>query len=169
MRILFPLLYLSLAWPLSAFEVGTILPRPDLSKDLVIANKFSLKPTKLDPGTRVVVYFYGASWCAPCKQIGAHLAASQEAFNREVPEMEFITYSLDHSTRARADYLRQHPYPWPAIAPQTIEKSPWITSLEQGTPQFQAFAVREDTLEAIGAPGPAGEAIATAINYIAEL
>ena len=66
---------------LSTLVVGSVcastdsglLPRPDHQKQLLRVNGFQLKRAQFAPETRVVVFFYSASWCAPCKQVAAQL------------------------------------------------------------------------------------------------
>jgi len=150
-----------------AFEVGTLLPRPDQTRGgLVQPKRFTLPRVELSAETLVVVFFYSASWCEPCKKIGAALQATYPDFQTRVPDLQVITYSLDRSPSARADYLRKEAYPWPAIGPGLVDKAPWLNAIEGGTPQFQAFAVTETHLEAITAPGPADEIMNAALRFI---
>lgn len=149
------------------FEVGTLLPRPDQTRGgLVQPKRFTLPSTELSADTRVVVFFYSASWCEPCKKIGAALQATYPDFRTSAPGLQLITYSVDHSPGARADYLRKESYPWPAIGPGLVDKAPWLNAIDGGTPQFQAFAVTENHLEAITSPGPADEIMNAALGFI---
>lgn len=149
------------------FEVGTSLPRPDQTRGgLVQPKRFTLPSIELPSETRVVVFFYSASWCEPCKKIGAALQATYPNFRAHAPGLQLITYSVDHSPGARADYLRKQVYPWPAIGPSLVDKAPWLNAIEGGTPQFQAFAVTETHLQAITAPGPADEIMNAALRFI---
>ena len=149
------------------FEVGTKLPRPDqLRGGLVQPKKFTLPTTRLSASTRIVVFFYTASWCAPCKKIGAALRETYADFRVHAPGLQFITYSVDHSSGARAGYLREEAFPWPAIGPSVIDEAPWLTTFPGGTPQFQAFSVAAEHLEAITLPGPANEVMSTALVFL---
>ncbi|MGB0372403.1 MAG: redoxin domain-containing protein [Opitutales bacterium] len=152
---------------LSAFEKGTQLPRPDDHDLLVAARKFSLKPTHLSPDTKILIFFYSASWCAPCTTIGKELRNKYEALKELTPGIELITFSVDFSTRARADYLREKHYPWPALAPQAMEQDGWNVSLENGTPQFQAWAIDADTIQALMDPGSLDAALKRASMHLA--
>ena len=143
------------------YEIGSELPRPDKSGDLVQPTRFALSPVKFGEETRVVLFFYSASWCAPCKQAAAVLKEQYPKIRENAPRLQIITYSVDRTPRTRADYLRGGQYPWPALAPAVVEKAPWLPQIEGGTPQFQAFAVGNDRLTAITQPGPINEVIAS--------
>ena len=144
------------------YETGDALPKPRL----VQPKKLALPPVELGADVRVVVFFYSASWCAPCRQIGAALRETYPDFRNRAPGLEVVTYSIDNSPRARADYLRDEVYPWPALAPAVVDRRPWLTEIEGGTPQFQAFAVETDELRAIGEAGSADEVITAALAYL---
>lgn len=141
---------------LSALAVGSIfgypagmeLPRPALVK----GERFTLRPVALEDETRVVLFFYSASWCAPCQQTGKALKELYPRLKAQAQGLELITYALDSSPRARADYLRKTAYPWPALSPELLEEKSWLAKIEGGTPQFQAFAVGAETLTAITPP-----------------
>ena len=138
-----------------------MLPRPDKSGDLVQPGRFTLTPVKFAEETRVVLFFYSASWCAPCKQAAAVLKEQYPEIRKNAPQLQIVTYSVDSAPRARADSLREGRYPWPALAPAVLGNAPWLPQIEGGTPQFQAFAVSEDSLTAITEPGPINEVIAS--------
>ena len=151
------------------FEVSTKLPRPDqLRGGLVQPRKFSLPTARLSASTRIVVFFYTASWCVPCKKIGAALRETYADFRLQAPGLQIITYSVDHSPGARARYLREEAFPWPAIGPAVIDNPPWLTTTPGGTPQFQAFSVAANHLEAVTPPGPANEVISAALAFLRE-
>ncbi len=150
---------LFVAGGVSAYEVGIVLPRPDKSGDLVQPGRFTLTPVEFAEETRVVIFFYSASWCAPCRQVAAVLKDQYPEIRKNAPHLEIVTYSVDSTPRARADYLREGRYPWPALSPALVENAPWLPQIEGGTPQFQAFAVSEDSLIAITKPGTIDKAV----------
>lgn len=151
----------------AAFEVGAQLPRPDLTPGgLVQPKKFALPPVKLDPATRVVVFFYSAAWCDPCQRIGAALRTTYPRFRAGLPGLQIISYAVDDSPGARADYLRDQRYPWPALGPTMVEAPLWPTVIPGGTPQFQAFAVGADHLTAITSAGPADTIMEAAMRFL---
>ncbi len=154
--------------PVSAgFELGSTLPRPDqIRGGLVQPKKLALPPVGLGDDTRVVVFFYSASWCAPCKQIGAALRQTYTEFRERAPGLEMVTYAIDESPRARADYLREEAYPWPALGPSVIDRDPWLTEISGGTPQFQAFAVEANQLRAITVAGKAAAVMDAALSHL---
>ncbi|WP_295543435.1 hypothetical protein, partial [uncultured Thiohalocapsa sp.] len=53
------------------YPLGTELPRPALVK----GERFTLRPVQLETETRVVLFFYSASWCAPCRETGEAVVA----------------------------------------------------------------------------------------------
>ena len=151
----------------TGFEVGTKLPRPYQTRGgLVQPRKFTLPTAQLTEQTRVVLFFYSASWCTPCKEIGAALREAYSIFRARAKSIQVITYPINHSPQARADYLRDEAYPWPALGPTVIGSPPWLAVLPGGTPQFQAFAVAADHLEALTPPGPVDEVFSTALEFL---
>ncbi|MFQ3224405.1 MAG: thiol-disulfide isomerase/thioredoxin [Lentimonas sp.] len=149
-----------------AFEVGTQL---SLSEDQLIfvqPSRYNLKPVQFGEDVKVLIFFYSASWCGPCQQVARQLKKSYSEFKSKAPELEFVTYSVDLTPRARADYLREARYPWPAIEPSVIDHAPWVTKLDNGTPQFQAFTIEGNQLIALTTPGDASTIIHTALHYL---
>ncbi|MEM7792695.1 MAG: thioredoxin-like domain-containing protein [Verrucomicrobiota bacterium] len=147
-----------------AYPEGTILPLPEFVK----AKRFQLPGTELKEDTKLVVFYYSASWCAPCKKVGDALSQSYEAIISNAKGLEFVTYSVDLTPRARADYLRDTAYEWPAISPQVIDKEPWLTTIPGGTPQFQAFRMQDRTLVALTDPDDANTVLQVALRYLSE-
>ena len=142
----------------AAFPKGTTLPLPKL----VQPARFSLVQTELSNDIQVVVFYYSASWCTPCKQTSAAL---QKAYPGIIAkELELITYTVDQSPRARADYLRDTRFEWPALSPEVIDQTPWLKEIPGGTPQFQAFKIKENVLIAITEPGNFEKVLAEAVQ-----
>lgn len=149
----------------SAFEEGAILPIPEL----VQPKRFSLKAYELKQDTQIVIFYYSASWCGACKKTSAALSKAYPKITQQTKGIEFITYPLDFSPRARADYLRKTRFAWPAISPEVINSKPWLSKIPGGTPQFQAFVIEDQTLIAITAPGSSKDVLTTALNLSKEL
>ncbi|MDQ8207721.1 redoxin domain-containing protein [Coraliomargarita sp. SDUM461003] len=152
---------------LSAVPVGTRLDNPDDRRRIVQAQGYRLLQSELRPEVEVVIFFYSASWCAPCKQAAKALSQAYPDIITAEPRIEVLTYSVDFSADARADYLRAANYPWPAIAPERIGKAPWPDSIAGGTPQFQAFAISEQGWQAITTPGDAPTVFKAAFTFLA--
>ena len=146
---------------LLAFPNETRLPNPSL----VEASRFSVKPVKLSDQTKVVVFYYSASWCGPCKAVSKALRKIYPDLFANNKALELVTHSLDFNPSARTTYLRESKFAWPGINPSVIENRPWLEKISGGTPQFQAFLVDGDHLLAFTEPGDAEsvfqEAIAT--------
>ena len=140
---------------MSAVPEGTFLNLPEKGRTLVTPSSFRLKTTVLRPEIEIVVVFYSATWCAPCKPVAKALRSSYPKIIATEPRIEVVTYSADRSIDARADYLRDEQFPWPAVAPELIGKAGWAESIKQGTPSFQAFAVSDQHWQAITPPGDA--------------
>ncbi len=147
----------------AAFPTGTKLPIPEL----VQPARFSLVQTELQDDIQVVVFYYSASWCTPCKQTSKALRQAYPEIMTKRKGLEFITYTVDQSPRARADYLRNTQFDWPAISPEIISEDPWLTNIPGGTPQFQAFKMDNNSLIAITGPGNFKETLSNALNYMA--
>lgn len=140
---------------MSATPERTLLQLPQKNRILVTPSKYRLNTTELRPEVEIVIFFYSASWCTPCKPVAKTLRSSYPKIIAAEPRLEVITYSLDRSNDARADYLREERFPWPALAPEIISKAEWPDSIKKGTPSFQAFAVSAQHWQAITPPGDA--------------
>lgn len=135
--------------PLSGFEQGVYLPRPGHEGLLVEASGFHLKEVAIAPETKVLIFYYSASWCAPCKSMSQGLKEALPNLNELMPGFQFITYSLDHSPGERGKHLKGTDLPWPAINPNGYDREGWQINPKIGTPSFQVFAVEADHLKAI--------------------
>ena len=153
----------SLITALSAFIAGSafastevvVLPRPDHQKKLLRVNGFQLKRTQFEPETKVVIFFYSASWCAPCKQLAAQLQEVYPSLRAKYPELEFVTFSVDHSVSECAAYLRESAFPWLAISPSASKEKVWQQLRPKSTPKLQAFELTKSKLVEIAPPSSA--------------
>ena len=146
-----------------AFPKGTTLPIPEI----VQTAQFSLVRTELSNDTHIILFYYSASWCAPCKQTSAALRQAYPEIIAKTKGLEFITYTVDQSPRARADYLRDTQFDWPALDPEVIDKAPWLKNIPGGTPQFQAFLIQDSLLVAITEPRDFSEVLLEAFKHAA--
>ena len=151
---------------MSAVPEGTFLDLPEKGRTLVTPSSFRLQATTLRPEVEIVVVFYSASWCTPCKPVAKALRSSYPEIIAAEPRLEVITYSVDRSTDARADYLRDEQFPWPAVAPELIGKANWPKSIKEGTPSFQAFILSKQHWHAITPPGDASTIFSHALTQL---
>ena len=132
-----------------SFPIGTKLSIPEL----VAPSRFSLQATKLPPETRVVIFYYSASYCAPCKKVSTALKSVYPEIIQKTEGLAIVSYGLDQSISRRAEYLRTTAFPWPGLSPHLLDKKPWLDKIPGGTPQFQAFSKNGDWIQAITEPG----------------
>ncbi len=147
-------------------DVQLELPRPDNEKQLYTVNGYQLSQSSFSEETQIVIFFYSASWCVYCKQIAKPLKKAYPSLRKDHPEIEFVTYSMNQGVSGRAEHLRKTDYPWPAIGPAAAEKAAWQIKVEGGIPQFQAFQLKDNSLTAITATGPADEVLQAAIAHL---
>ena len=89
--------------------------------------------------TKVVLLYFSASWCPPCKQFTPKLAAFYTAMKRKQRSLEIVFVSGDRDIQSFEQYLREE-HPWTAI-PYT---SPTRQQVQQyfkvnGIPKLMVF------------------------------
>ena len=173
--LMFSTLYRLFISALSVFLAGSALlhagessrfQRPDYSGLLMRADGLQLRRERFAPETRVAIFFYTASWCAACKEVAQPLREAYPKIRGQHPESEFVTFCVDDSVSERAAYLRDVAYPWLAMSPAALKKKEWQGLLPGIYPHFQAFAIREDCLEAISEPGEITEVLEGVSAYL---
>lgn len=152
----------------SAFAqaVGSILPRPDQTKQLMRANGFQLKRVQLEPEVKVLVFVYSASWCGPCKLMADRLKEVYPSLREAHPEIEFVTFSVDHTVSERAEYLRESSFPWLAMSPSALDDGEWQALPPKSTPEFQAFEVTDDGLRILTESGAAADVLRITLDFL---
>ncbi len=145
-----------------AMELGEEVSLPRLIR----AKRYTLNPHQLDKETKVLIAFYSASWCAPCEVIGKKLESLYPNLRTQAPTLNFFTFAVEATARARADYLREKHYPWLAVHPMVRESSDWDFKLPGGTPKFQAFQIKGDRMLALTSPGKIGPVLDSAFHFL---
>lgn len=148
--------------PSVALEQGEEASLPRLLK----AGRYSLISTSLPEGTKVLIAFYSASWCAPCVIVGKDLESRYDSLKKKYPQIEFFTFPVESNALARAEYLRAKHFPWLAADPTARDSDDWDFALPGGTPQFQAFSIAGDQVIALTPAASFEPVLKAAIEFL---
>lgn len=80
---------------------------------LLRLSRGSFAPTALPSGTRRVLFYFGASWCGPCRAFVPELRAAYPRLRARGVEVVFV--SDDRDCRRMESYVRQARMPWPVV------------------------------------------------------
>ena len=102
-----------------AKELPTETPQPPI--ELLQGNTQTLKAGKLktsplNPDTRQWVFYYGASWCGPCRAFMPELRAAHQKWAEQGNAIQLVFVSGDGSCEAMQSYVQQMRMPWPVIS-----------------------------------------------------
>jgi len=64
---------------------------------------------------QLIVYYFSAHWCAPCRKFTPKLIEYYNRVAPDHPEFEVVLYSFDKSAAEMEQYMRETNMPWPAI------------------------------------------------------
>jgi thiol-disulfide isomerase/thioredoxin len=78
------------------------------------------------PQTRYVAFYFGASWCAPCRALMPELHRRYARLRAAGASVEFVFFSEDGDCRRMADYVASARMPWPVIACRDRARLAWL-------------------------------------------
>lgn len=112
--------------PAGTEEPATPLARPSVFDKLLDGNLIQLDGKKVGRAkdvakpTKYYVFYYSASWCAPCQKFTPSLV---EFYNKSKnPSFEVYFISSDHSEDDMEGYIKDKSMPWPALKLGKVEK-----------------------------------------------
>ncbi len=79
------------------------------------------------------VFYFGASWCAPCHAFSPTLVKYLEATLPKHPELEAVFLSDDKAVGPMYAYMKEEKMPMPAVPPQAVNQSPLLVSYAANT------------------------------------
>jgi nucleoredoxin len=86
----------------------------DVKGRLVRLSQGRLAPAALPPGVRRVAFYFGASWCGPCRAFVPELRAAYPLLRAR--DVEVVFFSDDADCRRMESYVAQARMPWPVVA-----------------------------------------------------
>jgi thiol-disulfide isomerase/thioredoxin len=102
-----------------------------LSKGMVAAHGAPYRNEALDQ-TRVFALYYGASWCAPCRQFSPGFVKFINRVAAENPRLTVVLMSNDKNDADMLGYMKEERMPWPAVPLATLSQSPLLLSFVHG-------------------------------------
>lgn len=85
-----------------------------------------LVPTRLPPQTRYVAFYFGASWCGPCRAFVPELRQRYARLRAAGAPVEIVFVSDDAGCGAMTDYIRTARMPWPSVACGQRDRLGWL-------------------------------------------
>lgn len=107
----------------AAVEAQRALPS-ELQNRLVQLEKGRLAPARISPETRRVAFYFGASWCGPCRAFVPELRAAYPQLRARGIEVVFV--SDDADCRRMTDYVVQSRMPWPVVGCRHRDRLAWL-------------------------------------------
>lgn len=78
------------------------------------------------PRARYVAFYFGASWCGPCRAFVPELRQRYAALKRGSTPVEIVFVSDDADCRRMADYVVASRMPWPVVACHERARLDWL-------------------------------------------
>lgn len=75
---------------------------------------------------RYVAFYFGASWCGPCRAFQPELRRSHERLRAIGASVEIVFVSDDRSCPRMAEYITAARMPWPAVACRDRDRLAWL-------------------------------------------
>ena len=93
-------------------------------------------------GKKIVLLYFSASWCPPCRQFTPRLVAFYNEMRAAGRSVEVVFVSADRDAASFRDYLRGHHGPWYAIPWEREQNRNGCSSFfqVQGIPRLIAFS-----------------------------
>lgn len=119
-----------------------------LEGKLVNANGHRVTPSELPEGTRLVVFYYTASWCANCRAIEEPMLEARGRIEEKNPNVSFVWASLDRSAAEMASYYAKGSYEGLAIRPgvEPEEIPGGQHALDNGIPALRIYEAESGSL-----------------------
>lgn len=99
---------------------------------LVRLEEGRLAPAAVPENTRYIAFYFGASWCGPCRAFVPELRRSYLRLRAARHPVEIVFVSDDGGCRAVTDYIRVARMPWPAVACRERERLSWLQRARGG-------------------------------------
>lgn len=93
---------------------------------LVAVQDGRLAPRPVPVRARYVAFYFGASWCAPCRALMPDLKRSYARMHTAGAPVEIVFVSDDAGCRAMTDYIMTARMPWPAVACRDRARLTWL-------------------------------------------
>lgn len=84
-------------------------------------------------GTQLFALYYGAGWCAPCRQFSPQLVQALAPLLARNPGLTVIYLSNDKTDAAMRDYMQGGPMPWAGVPLAQWRQVPLLMSYARGT------------------------------------
>ena len=128
-------------------QLARILPRTLRTKTGTITTADAL-------AGKVVLFYFSASWCGPCRQFTPQLASLYSTVKAQKKDCEVVFVSADHSTDEFEEYWGGH-HPWPSINYDDAEREPLMGLFSvRGIPRLCVVGPNGQTLVDNAAQGP---------------
>lgn len=108
--------------------------RTSLKHSLVQLAPEGMKPFMWTREPKIVALYFGAGWCAPCREFIPDLRSVYEALRAEGADTELVFMSLDRSAGDMRRTMERAHMPWPALDWRQLPHSPALRALASRGP-----------------------------------
>lgn len=111
----------------SAAEAPRAAPLAEALRDRLVrlqAGRLVATPPPIQ--ARYVAFYFGASWCGPCRAFQPELKRSHARLRARGAPVEIVFVSDDSSCQRMAEYMAAARMPWPAVACRHRERLGWL-------------------------------------------
>lgn len=103
--------------------------RAGLEGSLVQLGPEGVKPFRWSREPEIVALYFGAGWCAPCREFVPQLRAVYDALRAQGADTDLVFVSLDRTEGDMRRYLQRAQMPWPALDWRRLAHSPALRAL----------------------------------------